>query len=61
MTSPTRPENDTQKPRGRPRTDGAFIHDPAIDFAARYTLTQRLDMHVTTPAPAAQQLKETTP
>jgi hypothetical protein len=61
VTGPTRPENDLQKLHGRPRTDAAFIHDPAIDFAARYTLAQRLDMPVTSPAPAAQQLKETTP
>ncbi|MGP3950960.1 hypothetical protein [Streptomyces sp. 7N604] len=53
-------ENDLQKLRVRLRTVAEFIHDPAIDFAARHTLAQRLDLPVPTPAPAARQTKEAT-
>lgn len=53
-------ENDLQRLRGRLRTVAEFIHDPAIDFAARHALAQRLGLPVPTPAPATRQTKEAT-
>ncbi|MCQ8833769.1 hypothetical protein [Streptomyces malaysiensis] len=53
-------ENDLQRLRGRLRTVAEFIHDPAIDFAARHALAQRLGLPVPTSAPAARQTKEAT-
>lgn len=51
-------ENDLQKLRGRIRTVAEFIHDPSIDFAARYALAQRLKLPVPTPAAAARHTTE---
>ncbi|WP_189268699.1 hypothetical protein [Streptomyces fuscichromogenes] len=53
-------ENDLQRLRGRLRTVAEFIHDPAIDFAARHALAQRLGLPMPTPTPAARQTKEAT-
>ncbi|WP_086797008.1 hypothetical protein [Streptomyces caniscabiei] len=53
-------ENDLQRLRGRLRTVAEFIHDPAIDFAARQALAQRLGLPVPTPVPVARQTKEAT-
>ncbi|MEU9413221.1 hypothetical protein AB0E08_47080 [Streptomyces sp. NPDC048281] len=53
-------ENDLQRLRGCLRTVAEFIHDPAVDFAARHVLAQRLGLPAPTPTPAARQAKEAT-